>query len=134
LQYWRNRPYLGFGAGAHGCAAGWRYSNVLAPGVYIGRLEKGAAASFPFSPAMLERTRRPPSDEMNETMMLGLRLTGEGVFADDFQARFGVSLQAQFGRTLRHLAALGLIEWAGTRVRLTTAGRLLGNRVFREFV
>jgi len=30
LQYWRNLPYLGFGAGAHGSAAHWRMAN-LAP-------------------------------------------------------------------------------------------------------
>ncbi|HNS37813.1 MAG TPA: radical SAM family heme chaperone HemW, partial [Anaerolineaceae bacterium] len=28
LQYWRNLPYLGFGAGAHGSAAGWRTANL----------------------------------------------------------------------------------------------------------
>jgi oxygen-independent coproporphyrinogen-3 oxidase len=107
---------------------------VLAPAAYIARLESGAAAEFPFSPATLERTRLTPTDEMNETMMLGLRLTSEGVCADDFQARFGVSPEAQYGRKLRHLAALGLVTREGTRVRLTAAGRLLGNRVFREFV
>jgi oxygen-independent coproporphyrinogen-3 oxidase len=134
LQYWRNEPYLGFGAGAHGCAAGWRYANVLAPAAYIARLEHGHSCEFPFSPATVERTRRTPADEMNETMMLGLRLTGEGVCAEDFQARYGVSLQAQFGRPLRRLAALGLLAWDETGARLTPAGRLLGNRVFREFV
>jgi oxygen-independent coproporphyrinogen-3 oxidase len=134
LQYWRNLPYLGFGAGAHGCASGFRYANVLAPAAYTARLENGAAAPFPFSPATVERTRRTTADEMNETMMLGLRLTGEGVSTPDFEARFGVSLEAQYSRTLRYLAALALIEWDGARVRLTPAGRLLGNRVFREFV
>jgi len=29
LQYWRNLPYLGFGAGAHGCANARRVSDVL---------------------------------------------------------------------------------------------------------
>src|SRR5207237_5367799 len=63
LQYWRNRPYLGFGAGAHGCAAGWRYSNVLAPGAYIGRVENAAEGAgqpgrpFPFSAATVETTQ-----------------------------------------------------------------------------
>jgi Mn-dependent DtxR family transcriptional regulator len=35
---------------------------------------------------------------------------------------------------LRHLRALGLIEWDEAGARLTPGGRLLGNRVFREFV
>ncbi len=37
LQYWRGLPYLGFGAGAHGYAAGVRTANVLSPAGYIQR-------------------------------------------------------------------------------------------------
>jgi oxygen-independent coproporphyrinogen-3 oxidase len=134
LQYWRNRPYLGLGAGAHGCAGGSRYSNVLAPGAYIERLTSGAACNFPFSPALLQSTPQTPSTSMDETMMLGLRLIGEGVRSADFQTRFGVRLEDVYGRELRHLQQLKLIEWDGGVVRLTPGGRLLGNRVFREFV
>ncbi len=38
LQYWRSLPYLAFGAGAHGYANGYRYSNVLRIKTYIDRL------------------------------------------------------------------------------------------------
>ena len=38
LQYWRCLPYLAFGAGAHGYANGYRYSNVLRIKTYIDRL------------------------------------------------------------------------------------------------
>jgi oxygen-independent coproporphyrinogen-3 oxidase len=38
LQYWRGLPYLAFGAGAHGYANGYRYSNVLRINTYIDRL------------------------------------------------------------------------------------------------
>jgi oxygen-independent coproporphyrinogen-3 oxidase len=38
LQYWRGLPYLAFGAGAHGYANGYRYSNVLRIKTYIDRL------------------------------------------------------------------------------------------------
>lgn len=134
LQYWRNLPYLGLGAGAHGCAGGWRYSNVLAPGAYIERMASGEARSFPFTPALVQATAQTPDDARNETMMLGLRLVGEGVRADDFAARFGGTLENAYGRTLRHLQQLKLVEWSEAGVRLTPGGRLLGNRVFREFV
>ena len=39
LQYWRGLPYLGLGAGAHGYAKGYRYSNVLRIKTYIERHE-----------------------------------------------------------------------------------------------
>ena len=134
LQYWRNQPYLGLGAGAHGCAGGWRYSNVLAPGAYIERMQSGAAREFPFSAALLQSTAVTSEDAMGETMMLGLRLIGEGVREADFEGRFGINLGEKYGRTLRHLRQLGLVEWDEVGVRLTDGGRLLGNRVFREFV
>jgi oxygen-independent coproporphyrinogen-3 oxidase len=35
LRYWLNLPYLGLGAGAHGCAAGRRYANVSSVEKYI---------------------------------------------------------------------------------------------------
>lgn len=134
LQYWRNLPYLGFGAGAHGCAGGYRYSNVLAPAAYIERIERGGHAAFPFSPAVAQTTPVTPDDAMGETMMLGMRLVGEGVASREFASRFGVSLAGKYRRELSRLQQLQLIEWDGERARLTRAGRLLGNRVFREFV
>jgi coproporphyrinogen III oxidase-like Fe-S oxidoreductase len=107
---------------------------VLAPGAYVQRLEDGAAAEFPFSPAAVERIPVSAADARNETMLLGMRLVGEGVRETDFQARFGTGLREAFGRPLRRLAALGLVEWDAAGARLTSNGRLLGNRVFREFV
>lgn len=133
LQYWRNLPYLGFGAGAHGYSCGYRYSDVLAPTAYIERMA-GPGDLFPFSPAVREKIPVTREDEMSETMMMGLRLVREGVADVDFRARFGVGLEDQYAKELSVLAAKQLIEWDGERVRLTRAGRLLGNIVFREFV
>jgi len=134
LQYWRNLPYLGLGAGAHGYATDYRYSNVLAPAAYIKRIERGGSEPFPFSPAVREKIPVTTEDTMGETMMMGMRLVGEGVSGINFESRFGVTLNKQYGKKLRHLRELKLIEWEGERVRLTRGGRLLGNRVFREFV
>lgn len=134
LQYWRNGEYLGFGAGAHGHAAGLRYSNVLAPGAYIRRIESGEHRPYPLSPAVSECTRLGPEDAMGETMMMGMRLVREGVSSAEFERRFGVSLETRYPRELRSLQRRGLIEWDGERARLTRAGRLLGNQVFREFL
>jgi oxygen-independent coproporphyrinogen-3 oxidase len=72
---------------------------------------------------------------MSEFMMTGLRLTQEGVSKNEFQARFGNSMCAEYGKALDDLLKLGLIE-NGTkdRIRLTKRARLLGNRVFMRFV
>lgn len=134
LQYWRNQEYLGFGAGAHGSACGWRYSNVLGPPQYVERVASGAAAEFPFSAAMAERRRIDSTTHMGETMMLGMRLTEEGVAREAFERRYGVSLESAYARELETLERQGLVERRLDRVRLTPNGRLLGNRVFGAFV
>ncbi|MBN1145742.1 MAG: radical SAM family heme chaperone HemW [Anaerolineales bacterium] len=144
LQYWRNLPYLGLGAGAHGFANGLRAANLLAPRAYIQSLEgqRRSTASqrlfpFPTTPATQQAQSIDREAEMGETMMMGLRLTREGVPAKVFQARFGQSLEQVFGAQIERLIGLGLLEWAGEKrqaLRLSPRGRLLGNQVFMEFV
>ena len=136
LQYWRNLEYLGLGAGAHGYAGGCRYSNVLRIKTYIERLEHASMSglTFPTSPAAVNQHRNSPRENMQETMMTGLRLTGEGISAEMFKTRFGQDLMAVFGDEIDKLIRVGLLEWAGEKLRLTMRGRLLGNQVFMEFV
>ena len=71
---------------------------------------------------------------MNDTLLMGMRLTDEGVCAKTFEARFGTSLAAQFGDKLRALQDRGLVDWTAERARITPGGRLLANMVFMEFV
>lgn len=134
LQYWRNEPYLGFGAGAHGCMNGFRYSNVLSPAAYIQRIEFGEARPFPFSPALAESIPVDAKTEMDETMLLGLRLTQEGVGKEYFKRRFGVRLEDIYAEELRELRERGLVEWDEAAARLTKGGRLVANWVFEKFV
>ena len=153
LQYWRGLPYLAFGAGAHGYANGYRYSNVLRIKTYIDRLTNYGEASswdqftnyeFPLSPATVNHHKQSLQDDMSEFMMTGLRLTQEGVSEDEFQARFGWSMYEVYGKEIEELLKLGLIEapapegrgarGEGEILRLTKRGRLLGNQVFMKFV
>jgi oxygen-independent coproporphyrinogen-3 oxidase len=143
LQYWRNLPYLGMGAGAHGYANGVRTVNVLAPYGYLHRLQRGMGEEgvnvypFPVTPATMNAQSIDRQTEIGETMMMGLRLTQEGVSASAFRRRFGESLEEVFGDEIRELAAFGLLERAGPErdiLRLTEQGRLLGNQVFSRFI
>jgi oxygen-independent coproporphyrinogen-3 oxidase len=70
-------------------------------------------------------------------MMMGLRLTREGVSRRRFSARFGQELGDLFKAQIERLTRFGLLEWAGEQadiLRLTPRGRLLGNQVFVEFI
>ena len=156
LQYWRNLPYLGFGAGAHGCSNNMRISNALHIKTYIDHIFNPSSISshsspqhngplrlpFPVSPATVTQVRLTPFVEMQETMMLGLRLTHEGISPAAFQARFGQEFLTIFGKEIDELVHLGLVEFnnspapfgEGELLRLTRRGRLLGNQVFLRFV
>ena len=157
LQYWRGLPYLGLGAGAHGYAASIRYSNVLRIRSYIERLNaeqrsssgesESRSLAFPLTPATVNQHRNTAREDMDEFMLTGLRLTHEGVSAEEFRTRFECGLDEVYGIEIQRLVSLGLLECmvvkpsqgrnpyaAEMRVRLTRRGRLLGNQVFIAFV
>ena len=137
LQYWRNLPYLGLGAGAHGYAAGVRTANVRGVRAYIQRVQSGASLDFPAGQAVETVVQVDRWIAMQEHMMVGLRLLEEGVSNAGFTTRFGMSLMGAFPRQISTLEGQGLLEWAGESqdiLRLTRRGWLLGNRVFSEFV
>ena len=128
LQYWRNLPYLGLGAGAHGYVNGQRYSNVAALTDY---LEKAGHASA------IERSRGVSQDErMQDEMMLGLRLVQEGVSRASFFGKFGIYPEQRFPREIRRLRQRGLLTYAHDRdaLILTPEARGIANQVFMEFV
>ena len=143
LQYWRNLPYLGLGAGAHGFSGGKRTANVRKPQRYIRKLrswEKGDfqdTVSFPISPAIAKITEIDQEEEIKETMMMGLRLTDEGISRREFQSRYRIPLEDVYGEQIDELIGLGLLEWDQKTteiLKLTPWGRLLGNQVFRRFI
>ncbi len=141
LQYWHLDSYLGFGAGAHGFIAGYHTENVLSPAQYIQRLTTAGddrpIELFPRTPATVSAHRIDRQTEMGEMMMMGLRLTTEGVSNERFVERFGSNIQDEFGSQVEYLVNSGLLEWVGENngtLCLTRHGRLLGNRVFMEFI
>lgn len=136
LQYWRNWPYIGVGPGAHGWAGGVRYATQLAPAKYIKLMQEGVNNTyvFPRTPATVDDVVVPPVDEIAEMLIMGLRLTEEGIGREDFALRFGRDLLDVHPKTLTDFEARGLLEITPERVRLTAQGRLLSNLVFRELV
>jgi oxygen-independent coproporphyrinogen-3 oxidase len=137
LQYWRNLPYLGFGAGAHGFVDNIRLANKNHPADYIRSCLAGGIHLYPNTAATESAQRIDLQTEIGETMMLGLRLTQEGVSKAGFRERFGRSLEDCYGDEIEDLLRSGLVEWAGERqerLRLSSAGRLLGNQVFMRFI
>jgi len=141
LQYWRSLPYLAFGAGAHGYANGYRYSNVLRIKTYIDRLttdHRSLRTEFPLSPATVNQHKQTLQDDITDYMINNLRLVHAGVAESDFRLRFDRSLLDVYPKEVRELLANGLLEKKTSEnsevYRLTKRGRLLGNQVFMRFV
>jgi oxygen-independent coproporphyrinogen-3 oxidase len=137
LQYWRSLPYLAFGAGAHGYANGYRYSNVLRIKTYIERLNTANGSldtSFPLTPATVNHHKQTLVDDMSEYMLNNLRLVEAGASDADFKSRFGRGLMDVYAAQIEELVRFSLLEWRGKSIKLTQRGHLLGNQVFLRFV
>jgi oxygen-independent coproporphyrinogen-3 oxidase len=133
LNTWRYQPYFGFGAGAHGFIGNQRTENVGMIPHYLKKMDHPEGDW----PAAKEITRLRKWDEMQEYMMVGLRLTDEGISQRDFFDRFNLQLSQVFGKQIHKCLRNGLLEMVPNdldRMRLTEKGRLLGNQVFMEFV
>jgi oxygen-independent coproporphyrinogen-3 oxidase len=127
LKYWTRQPYLGFGVDAHSMLVsandGWeavRFSTSDVLDQYVGG-------------APLNRVEISRQTALEETFFLGLRLN-RGVDLEKVRGEFGPFVVTQLGPLLVDLAGVGLIDWEGDQVRLTTRGRLLSNEVFERFL
>lgn len=151
--YWTGHDYLGFGVGAVGCVAGRRMRNTESIEDYILKLEqfarrhcdlKGgnlsveAERSGEMSLAVVESEVLSREEQMKEFMILGLRMTREGVSEKSFFERFAVEMTVKFGEEIDRLLSFDLMRWQGEpgirQLLLTRKGIMLGNQVFRAFV
>ena len=126
LFYWKVKPYIGLGLGAHSNINGLRYWNEENFENYFDSLENGKLpinGSEKIDNAM----------EMAEYLILGLRLV-DGVKLDDFYDRFHISIDSIYGSVLKKHEKSGLICNDGDRIRLTSKGLDLANIVFVDLL
>lgn len=116
LLYWESAHWLGVGPGAHAHVGGVRWWNVKHPAEYAARLTAGASPAAARE-LLDERTRQV------ERVLLETRLAA------------GLPLEAVLDpEGVDRVAAEGLVEVEGGRLRLTLRGRLLADAVVRELV
>lgn len=136
LQYWLNQPYFGFGAGAHGLVEEVRTVNEPLPAQYIRLSRKTQAISFPVGPACIENYERDHLSQIEEHMILGLRLLQRGVNRDEFIKRFGNDWDVYYGDTIKQLLAKQQLIWDETSRALRLAPELffVANQVLVKFL
>ena len=127
LGYWRNVPYLGVGAAAHGYVDGVRWGNEPDTEKYIRAVSVGRSVRTP------EDTERTLTNAMEEYAFLALR-TREGIDTADFSRAFGVDIDTVYGAVIEKYSAQGLLRRADGFVALTNEGMKVGNEVFAAFL
>ena len=118
LGYWRDRDWLGVGAGAHTHLAGARSANPVDLRAYIERVESGSARAIDAD-----------SDPSSENAILALRLDS-GLDLERYAARFGDTEASRVRSALREVEPAHLVQVTGRHARLTARGRLLASEVF----
>jgi oxygen-independent coproporphyrinogen-3 oxidase len=117
LAYWRYRPYLGIGPGAHGRRSGAATQRHRKPENWLNALARNGHG-------IAEETPVAPNDAALERLLMGLRL------------REGVELAAVEPvldlRALARLEAQGLIGRTDGRLAVAPSGMLLLDRILTE--
>ncbi|MCC6729514.1 MAG: radical SAM family heme chaperone HemW [Chthonomonadales bacterium] len=121
MTYWRNEPYLGFGAGAVSYSGGTRWTSEKHPARYIARVRSGA-------PLAVTSETLDHRASAGETAMLGLRMA-RGLDLIALRRRYGEPVTTELLRRLDGAVARGLVVLDATCARMTAAGFLLANEV-----
>ena len=119
LAYWRQRPYLGVGPGAHGRRSGAATVRHRKPENWLAALKRnghGLAEEVPLS----------RDDQATEALLMGLRLR-EGVELKAVERRLDLG-------AVERLEGHGLLERGGGKLVVTQAGRLLLDAILAEIV
>jgi len=135
LQYWKNLPYIGIGAGAHSYWDSVRYGNVTGIQEYIDCIND-AALNGEISACRAEYAKNTEYQDMQDTMMLGLRLVQDGVSRTEFFNRYGSYPESVFGKEIERCIKKGLLlfDKSDDSYKLSSRAVFIGNQVFIEFV
>ena len=121
-----------------------RFWNISSPKTYIAQVKQWSE-SHPRSLANIDEPSLKsicqvggqehinPDLAASETMFLGLRLL-DGIDLTEASAQVGTDLAAKYMPQIQELVTLGLLEWAGQRLRLAKGSYLIANQVFTRFL
>ncbi len=126
LIYWSNEPYVGVGPSAASYVDGARFKNVPHIETYISDVDNGR---HPWR----EEERLSGRERAGETAMVQLRLNC-GIDVAAFERSVGLDPLELYAVQIREYSAAGLLEHTPECIRLTKAGRLLADRVIRDFL
>lgn len=135
-QYWKNLPYFGFGAGAHGMVNNIRTINETGPIAYLKQCQEKNEIHFPAGPACIQSHRRTRNEQIEDHMILNLRLLEDGVNRETFHQIFGVRLIETYPDVISQLVQSGYLEWDkhGHNLRLAPQHFFIANQILVKFL
>ncbi len=123
-SYWNDTEYIGFGASASSFYNNIRYKNIFDLDKYI----KSKGHSEKIEIEVLNQ-----NDKISEFFFLGLRMD-KGVSIDEFEMKFGSSINDMFSFEINKLLKMELIEINEDILFLTEKGIEVSNFVFEHFL
>jgi oxygen-independent coproporphyrinogen III oxidase len=124
--YWANHAYFGFGMGAARYVLGRRELNTRDLRGYIRRTLSGESAVF-------QSEELPAPERARETVAVQLR-RAEGIERRSFREQTGFELDEVAGPAIARHVELGLLDDAGSRVRLTRQGKYVADAVVENLL
>jgi oxygen-independent coproporphyrinogen-3 oxidase len=122
LKYWRRKPYLGIGAGAHSFNGQERWANVHDPATYMASVERSCLA-------IEQRELLTTEQVLHEKCFLGLRQT-DGLNLDDVDAAPRERMRPQIDRLL----AAGLVRMRGGCLQILPERLSVANEVIVQLL
>jgi len=121
LAYWKLQPYIGLGPSAASYIHPERWKNIADVDEYLRRIRGRLSA-------VGERERLPLKSQMNEYVMLSLRLN-KGLDTKEYSRRFGEDLIQSKEDTIESLLREKLAYMDGYRLILTKKGRFVSDEI-----
>lgn len=135
LTYWRRKPYIGIGPGAHSNLGNVRYWNIKSPAKYIQNISSSDSLTSHIidNPIIEDYEILTDRQIASELMFLGLRLS-EGIDYDIYYQEHGLNLLEIFKNEIKKLTEENLIEISNNIIKLSPSKIFIANRIFEEFI
>lgn len=129
LDCWNQKEYIGFGVAAHSYINDVRFGNTSNLEEYL----KNCKNSEFKKNKIIDEAENDILEKEKEFMLIGLRKIN-GVYINDFKAKFGENPIFVFKNELNKLIDEGLVVVDFENIKLTNKGLDLANLVWEEFV
>jgi len=121
--YWRQKPYLGIGPGAHSFNRNTRQWNITNNALYVKRIQSGAE--------WFGQEKLTPQDQLNEYIMTGLR-TLRGINLNYIRQKWGPEETDRISHQLQSMQQQGQAMKNGNIWQLTEEAWLISDRLIAE--